>query len=77
MRGISTRSTITPATWAMYLAERLKQRWRMSGNGEYWPPPFHPRRNREAAEYAALPTMGRWAAPSCPQTVSPSADLET
>ncbi|CAK0785661.1 hypothetical protein CVIRNUC_008872 [Coccomyxa viridis] len=59
MRGISTRSTITPATWAMYLAERLKQRWRMSGNGEYWPPPFHPRRNREAAEYAALPTMGR------------------
>lgn len=62
MRGISMRTAITSATWVMYLGERLKQRWRMSGPGEYWPPPFYPRRNREAKEYAALPTMDRWAA---------------
>lgn len=58
MRGISQRSTITPQNWTMYLSERLKQKWRMSR--EYWPPPFYPRRNREAAEYSALPTMDRY-----------------
>ncbi len=62
MRGISQRSTITSQNWTMYLAERLKQRWRTSR--EYWPPPFLPRRNREAAEYSALPTIDRYLRPS-------------
>ena len=75
MRGISTRSAITSATWVMYLGERLKQRWRMSGPGEYWPPPFYPRRNREAMEYAALPTMDRRAALFSSQTTSQFADM--
>ena len=57
MRGISQRSTITAQNWTMYLAERLKQRWRMSR--EFWPPPFYPRRGREAMEYSVLPLVDR------------------
>ena len=59
MRGISQRSTITPQNWTMYLSERLKQRWRMSR--EWDPPPFAPRRNREAMEYSVLPLTDRCA----------------
>ncbi|BDA44548.1 probable DDT domain-containing protein DDR4 [Coccomyxa sp. Obi] len=57
LKGISTRSDITPANWTMYLSERLKQMWRTSG--EAWPPPFAPRRGHEALEYAKLPTADR------------------
>ncbi|CAL8463229.1 g2763 [Coccomyxa elongata] len=57
LKGISTRSDITPANWTMYLSERLKQMWRTSG--EAWPPPFAPRRGHEAMEYAKLPTADR------------------
>ncbi len=57
MRGISQRSTITPQNWTMYLSERLKQKWRMSR--EWDPPPFSPRRNREAMEYSVLPLIDR------------------
>lgn len=59
MRGISQRSTITSQNWTMYLAERLKQKWRMSR--EWGPPPFYPRRNREAMEYSVLPLVDRCA----------------
>lgn len=59
MRGISQRSTITPQNWTMYLAERLKQRWRMSR--EPFLPPFLPRRGREAMEYSVLPLIDRCA----------------
>ncbi len=57
LKGISTRSDITPANWTMYLSERLKQMWRTSG--ETWPTPFAPRRGHEAMEYAKLPTADR------------------
>lgn len=58
LKGISTRSDITPANWTMYLSERLKQMWRTGG--EPWPPPFAPRRGHEAMEYSVLPTVDRW-----------------
>ncbi|EIE21318.1 hypothetical protein COCSUDRAFT_66829 [Coccomyxa subellipsoidea C-169] len=57
LKGISTRSDITPANWTMYLSERLKQMWRTGG--EPWPPPFAPRRGHEAMEYSVLPTVDR------------------
>ncbi|GAB4823251.1 hypothetical protein N2152v2_010297 [Parachlorella kessleri] len=57
MRGISPKSDVSPANWAVHLANKIKYHWKTLSDGT--PCPFKPEKYFEAATYAMLPSSQR------------------